>query len=148
MANHVRKQLRAAVTSAVTNLTTTGARVYGWRVYALQAGSELPALCVYITEEEAESVTVHAPALVERRPVVHVRGFASASADVEDTLDTIAKEVETALASGVTVGAKTVTLEYIGCEIEASEGDKPIGTIDLRFAAILHNTANAPDSLT
>lgn len=148
MANHVRKQLRDAVVTAVTGLAQTGSHVYGWRVYALQEATELPALSVYVTDEEASRITVHSPAVVERRPVVHVQAVAKASADVEDTLDTIAKEVEVALASGVTVGAKAVALEYAGCEVDLARGDKPIGTIDLRFNAVLFNSATAPDALT
>lgn len=148
MAYHVRKQLRDAVATAVTGLTTTGARVYGWRVYALQEATELPALSVYITDEEASRLTVHAPAVVERRPVVHVQAVAKASATVEDTLDLIAKEVEAALASGVTIGSKTVALEYTGCEVDIARGDKPIGMLDLRFSAVLFNSATAPDVLT
>lgn len=148
MANHVRKQLRAAVTTAVNNLTTTGSRVYGWRVYALQEATELPALSVYVTDEDAETATIHAPALVERRVTVHVQAVAKASADVEDDLDTIAKEVEIALASGVVIGSKTVALQYTGCEVELARGDKPIGMIDLRFSAVLFNSATAPDALS
>lgn len=148
MANHVRKQLRDAVVTAVTGLVTTTSHVHGWRVYALQDATELPALSVYITDEDAEWMTIHAPAVVERRAVVHVQGIAKASASVEDTLDTIAKEVEAALAGGVTIGSKTVALQYTGCEVDITRGDKPVGMIDLRFTAVLHNTATAPDSLT
>lgn len=148
MANHVRKQLRDAVATAVTGLATTASRVHGYRVYALGSSVDLPALSVYVESEDAELATVHAPAVVERRVTVHVRGFARAASGVEDTLDTIAKEVETALASGVTVGAKTVPLAYAGCDIEWEAGDRPIGAVDLRFTATLFNTASTPDSLT
>jgi len=148
VANHVRKQLRDAVAAAVTSLTTTGARVYGYRVYAIQPGTELPALSVYIPDEDAEHITIHAPATVERRPTIHIRGFASATSAVEDTLDIIAKEVETALASGVVIGSKTIRLQYLGGDIEWAEGDKPYGAIDLRFTATIFNSANAPDALT
>lgn len=148
MANHVRKQLRDAVAAAVTGLTTTGSRVSGYRVYALDAGTELPALSVYIESEEGDTATVHGPALVERRPSLHVRGFAAAASGVEDTLDTIAKEVETALASGVTVSGKTVRLSYRGCEVQWEAGDQPCGAIDLRFEAVLFNSATTPDSLS
>lgn len=148
MANHVRKQLRDAIVTAVTGLTTTATRVFGYRVYAIQEGTELPALSVYITDEDAQPVSVHSPAIVDRTPTIHVRGLANASAGAEDTLDTIAKEVETALASGVSVGGKTVPLLYTGCEVELDAGDKPHGAIDLRFTARLFNSASTPDSLT
>lgn len=148
MANHVRKQLRDALKTALTNLTTTGARVYGRRLYAVQQGTELPCLSIYITDEAGDDITVHAPATRERQPTVIVRGMASAAADVEDALDTIAKEVETALASGVVVGSKRITLRYQGMDVEAEAGEKPFGAIDLRFTCSLFNSANTPDSLT
>lgn len=148
MANHVRRQLREAVTTAVTGLTTTASRVHGYRVYALGGSVDLPALSVYVESEDASSATVHAPAVVERRVTVHVRGFARAASGVEDTLDAIANDVETALAAGVTVSSRTVPLAYAGCDIEWEAGDRPYGAIDLRFTAVLFNTANAPDQLT
>lgn len=148
MADHVRKQLRDAVATAVTGLVTTTTHVYGYRLYALDGDADLPALSVYIESEEGEDITVHAPSVRERIVAVHVRGFARAASAVEDTLDLIAKEVETALAGGVTLGAKTATLRYQGCDIEWEAGDRPYGAIDLRFTATIHNTANAPDSLT
>jgi hypothetical protein len=148
MANHVRRQLRDAVTTAVTNLATTGARVFGRRVYALDQVNELPCLEVYSTEEEAGLVTVHAPATVERVVEIHVVGHAAANTDLDDTLDLIAKEVETALANGVVISSKTVALIYRGAAIEFEAGERPIGSIDLRFNASLYNTATAPDILT
>jgi len=148
MANHVRKQVRDAVATAVTGLATTGSRVHGYRVYALEGSADLPALSVYIDREDGEDITIHAGGTRERVLSVHVRGLAAAASAVEDTLDTIAKEVETALASGVVVGSRTVPLRYAGCDIEWEAGDRPFGAIDLRFTATIHNTASAPDSLT
>lgn len=148
MANHVRRQLREAVAAAVTSLTTTGARVFQSRVYALQ-DAELPGLRVFTRSEEATVESIHSPTLVGRVILVAVEGVAKANADLDDTLDLISKEVETALASGVTVAGRNVQLGYTGCETELSgEGEKPTGTISMRFEARLFNTANTPDVLS
>lgn len=148
MANHVRRQLRDAVTTALTGLTTTGARVYGFRVYALDPENELPALSIYITEEDAQGVTIHGPASVERIVSLHVKGFARAGSGLDDTLDLIAKEVETVLGAALTIGSHSVLLAYQGCEIEHEAGDQPIASIDIKYTATLFNTATAPDVLT
>ena len=51
MADHVRKQIRDAIVTLVTGLTTTGSNVFAGRTYALQ-DSELPALRVYTGDED------------------------------------------------------------------------------------------------
>jgi hypothetical protein len=146
MANHIRRQLREAVASAVTGLTTTGARVYQSRVYPLQTGTDLPGLRVYTTEEQAAPDSIHAPALIDRTVEIRIEGVAKATADLDDTLDLIAKEVETALASGVTISAKGIPLAYTGCVIELNgEGEQQLGMITLNYAARIFNAANAPD---
>ena len=46
MANHKRQQIREAVGTRITSLTTTGSNVFQSRVYPLETGN-LPALIVY-----------------------------------------------------------------------------------------------------
>ena len=48
---HIRKQIRDAIATAVTGLTTTGSRVHKSRVNDL-AASELPLLAIYTTSEQ------------------------------------------------------------------------------------------------
>lgn len=148
MANHVRRQLREAIASAVTGLTTTGARVFQSRVYPLQPATDLPGLRIFTTDEQAVPDTIHAPALIDRTVQVRIEGVAQANSDLDDTLDLIAKEVEIALASGVTISGKGIPLTYLGCEITLNgEGEKPTGSIALSYEARLFNLANAPDVL-
>lgn len=146
MADHVRKQLRDAVVTRVTGLPTTGARVYAHRAYPLER-AKLPALRVYTASETAEIVTIHAPMIQDRSIEVRVEGVeAAAETSLDDTLDQIAKEVETALSTALTVGGASVTLTYTGCEIELSDdGDKPHGVVTLNFTARLFTASDAPD---
>lgn len=146
MADHVRKQLRAALASRLTNLTTTGTRVHGYRVDPLQI-SELPALSVEVLGEEVEVITVHAPAQQERVVEVHVKGIAGTAAIPDDTLDLISKEVEIALSTALTVASKSVQMHYRRCAIEFSDGEKVAGVIDMEFSATLFTAGNAPDVL-
>lgn len=149
MANHVRKQIRAAATTKVTSLTTTGARVHGYRVGRPFKESELPALCVYTPADTADYSTVHAPALVDRDIELRVAGYAvGADGTVDDTLDTIAKEVETALAAGLVIGSKTFQVVYQGCDINFELGEKKTGEIELKFAVRTFNQATTPDAFS
>lgn len=142
MAEHVRRQLREAVATAVTGLATTGARVFQSRVYPVQS-AEMPGLLVYTTGEEVTDQSVGL--IIGRTVQVVIEGCAKASADLDDTLDQIAKEVEIALASAVTVGGKSVLLSYEGCDIEFDESNKPAGVISLRFNALIYTQRSTPD---
>jgi hypothetical protein len=145
MADHVRQQLREAVTTALTSLTTTGSNVFASRLYRMQ-DDECPGLRIYTKDEQARTETIHPNALRSRDVEVVVEGVARGVADLDDTLDDIQKEVEIALAAGVTVGSKTVPLDYTGCSIEDDdESDVPTGVARMTFRAVLFTIANAPD---
>ncbi len=106
----------------------------------------LPGLQVFTISEEADHYTIHPNTIIDRQPQIIVRGMAKANADLDDTLDLIAKEVETALAPGVTIGSMVIVLVYRGCTIELlGDAEKPVGVIDMRFETRISNVANAPD---
>jgi len=145
MANHIRQQIREAIATAVTGLATTGARVYQSRVYPLETAN-LPALLVYSDSDTSEPMTIHAPRVLQRSLSVRVVAIAKAVADVDDTLDKICKEVETALAnpvSGLTM-AKTVTLT--GTQLEmVGTAEQPAGAANMQYQIDYFNAENAPD---
>lgn len=144
---HVRQQLRDAIVTAVTGLATTGARVYTARVYPAQ-DSELPQLEVNTVDEEADPVSIHGPAVIERIVSIEVTARARATSALAATLDTIAEQVETALGSAVTVSSKSIALNYLGASIQFSgDADQPIGAAVLRYQAVLYTAANAPGTL-
>ena len=58
--SHVRKQIRDAVVTALTGLSTTGSRVYKSRIYPLETG-KLPGLAIYTKSEEIQNNTIGAP---------------------------------------------------------------------------------------
>jgi hypothetical protein len=146
MADHVRKQLRAALTTALTGLATTGSSVYGYRVHPLQA-ADLPCISIQTPSESGDAITAHAPYELERVVQVDVVGHAKAQANVDATLDDIAKEVETALGAAVTVSGKSVQLFYRGCEIDFAATDTNVSVITLHYEAKLYTASNAPDAL-
>jgi hypothetical protein len=145
MASHVRQQMREAIVTALTGLDTTGTRVYASRVYPVQQ-SELPGLLVYVTGESVETLTIHANAHQQRSIEVSVEVVFGAIADLDDTLDQCAQEVEVALASGVSVDSHTVQVTYTGIEIELEAGaQQPHGSARLNFTATLFTLATTPD---
>jgi hypothetical protein len=129
---HVRKQIRDDVTTAITGLATTGTNVFQSRVYPNEA-AKLPSLCVYTTTESSEVISLN-PARIGRELEVVVEGYVKAKTGLDDTLDTIAVEVEEALAVDITRGGIAHETFITGTEIGLSEeGEQPIGIIKMTF---------------
>ncbi len=146
MADHLHKQIRAALVTALTGLTTSAARVYANRLYPLDSAN-LPGLRIYADSEEAEILTVHGPALHKRTLAVAVEACALAASGLDDTLDLMSKEVETALAGGITVSGRTLTPTYTGMSYQDEAADKPVGVKRMTFTLEFEAAANAPDTL-
>jgi hypothetical protein len=141
MTTHARQQIREAVATALTGLTTTGTRVYQSRMLPTDA---LPCLLIETNGEEIERMG-GLGATQQRRLQIAVRGFAKASANVDDTLDAIALEVETALETAGTLGSKIkgyINLDAV--ETEFDELEKPVGVVSLRYSAIYVTQAGSP----
>jgi hypothetical protein len=145
MADHVRKQLREAVATLVTNLTTTGANVFQSRSYVLQE-NELPCLVVTTDGDRVDNITMNHPAQQQRETQVRIDAYARATTNLDDTIDLICKEVEIAIA-----GASTTLVEglmYNGCQIDTEVlGNQSIGKASMVFSKDLYTVSNAPDVL-
>jgi hypothetical protein len=147
MANHLRRQIREAVGTAVTGLATTGARVFQSRVYPLPV-TDLPGLTIATDSESSIGATLGAPRLIDRVLRLRVIAWARATADLDDTLDQICKEVEIALAmpcAALAGIAKTITLISTEIELEGT-ADKPVGQAALTYEINYIAAENAPDT--
>lgn len=142
MPNHVRQQIREAVATAVTGLTTTGARVYQSRVRPL-SDADLPCLLVSSDDETVQRESFDADCILRRELVVSIRAAAKATSALDDTLDTIIKEVETALAATAIGGADGLTLASVQIEMDDSL-EKPVGMANLRYAVTYFTAAGSP----
>ena len=144
MADHVRQQIREAVATLVTGLTTTASRVYQSRVYPLADGN-LPGLLIYTTEETSEPVTMGSTRLLDRSLTLTIEGYCEGISNIDDTCDTIAKEVETAV-SGQTLSGKAKDI-YLGDTAISYDGSgaKPIGYVTLNFIVLYFTEEDAPD---
>lgn len=123
---HVRKQIRDAVITAVTGLTTTGSNVFRSRIYPLEQ-TKLPGLCVFTRSETVDFDTLTISRSVGRVLDVIIEGYVSATANYDDTLDQIAVEVEEALAADVTLGGLAKDTQVTAFEADFSgDGEQPV----------------------
>lgn len=147
MADHLHKQIRAAVVAKLTGLTTSSTRVYANRLQPLPDATQ-PSLLITLDEERAEGLTLHAPQMHERTLSLSVAAIAKASTAVDETLDLMSKEVEIALSTGITVGTRTLDVFYTGMSFEDEQSDKPVGVKRMTFTIPYTAMSNAPDVLS
>jgi len=143
MANHIRQQIREKFGTTLNNLTTTGTRVHQSRVYPLET---LPALVIYTKSETSEPIVISTNRLMSRELFVVVEGYVKATSNFDDTIDTISKEVEEAIAADTSLGglAKDCYLESTEIEFNA-EGEKPLGYVSLTFLTNYYVKETNPD---
>ena len=146
MANHVRQQIRERIATDLTDLTTTASRVYQSRTYPL-ADNNLPGIIIYTKEESSEPSGMGANRQLERTLTVTIQAYCEAVNNIDDTIDTICKEVETALANDKTLNSLAKDTYLSGTEIEFdSSGSQPIGYASMDFTVEYQTLDNAPDS--
>jgi hypothetical protein len=145
MANHVRQQIRERIGTTLTGLTTTGSNVFQSRVYPLEA-SNLPALVIYTKSEEAEPLVIGSNRTSERVLSLAVEIYAKLTTNFDDTVDTISKEVETAIAADTTVNglAKDIYLDNTDIEYNG-EAEQPVGFATLTFLINYYVQEQNPD---
>ena len=146
--SHVRQQIREAFGTACSGLSTTGTNVFQTRVYPLETGA-LPGLCIYTTSESISDVFGEiggAARLVSRALSVRVEGYARAASNLDDTLDTISAEVETAVANSSTIDGLITDMELSSNDVSFTEGDREIGVITLDFAVVYTTAFNDPQT--
>ena len=145
MANHIRQQIREYIGTTLTGLTTTGSNVYESRVYPLE-NAKLPALIIYTKSETSEPIVIGTDRVMSRELSVVVEGYAKATSDFDDTIDTISKEVEQAIAADRTLDGKAKDTYLESTEIEFNgEGEKPLGYVSLTFLTNYYVKETNPD---
>jgi hypothetical protein len=148
VANHLRRQIREAVATLLTGLTTTGNRVFQSRVQTLK-DNQLPGLVILTNEETVTQQTIHSNPLLERNLSVQVIAKAKANTNLDDTLDQIIKEVEMAVfASDAanTLGGLVKGLVLDSLDITFNgEAETKVGEAVMAFTAVYFNQAATPD---
>ncbi len=146
--SHIRQNVRTAAAAAVTGLATTGDRVFMSRALPLRQG-DFPCLAVYARSDtpDYESAAFSGGVAYPVRTIeLHVQGFVKEldDEDIEDTLDDIAEEVETALfatqplatSMGMTLGEQIISVD--------EQGDETLGVIDMVFNVLYRTPEGDP----
>jgi hypothetical protein len=131
---HARQTIREAAATRVTGLTSTSTRVFQSRIVP-----QVTLPCLLVTTNDEEIVPGTIGTLAERRMDLVITGVAKATSNVDDALDTIAAEVETAMSS-FTYRAELQTLT-----VDFDEGlEKPVGKVALGYKVTYLTAAGAP----
>ncbi len=142
---HAREQIRSALVTAVTSLSTTSTRVYANRVPPLEA-ADLPALCVYTRVDTPNYEAGTMASRPQRTLEAHVEGYVLG--DDQSVLDDIAEEVETAvygsstlvnLVGGIWLGEQTMRVDGEGAEL--------VSIIDMVFNISYSTTEGSPGTV-
>jgi hypothetical protein len=136
--SHARQQIREACAALVTGLTTTGSRVFQSRMRP-QGDAGLPCLLVTTNDEEIQPGTIGN--IYARSLALVIRGFAKGGATLDDTLDQVAVEVETVMASYT-----RATLDKLEVDFE-DELDKPVGSIAMTYRITYFTAAGTPGTM-
>ena len=146
MANHLRRQIRERVATTLTGLSTTGSNVFQSRIYPMESAG-LPGLCVYTQEESVGIQSMGGTRNVSRDLTLIIEGYASASSNIDDTMDAIGKEVEVAMAGDIEINNLAQDSYLSSVEITLSgDGSTGIGKITHSYIVVYQNAENAPDA--
>ena len=145
MANHIRQQIREKLGTTLTGLTTTGSNIYQSRVYPLE-NINLPALVIYTKSETSEPIVIGTNRVMSRELSVIIEAYVKATSNFDDTIDTISKEVEQAIAADRTLDGLAKDCYLESTEIEyTGEGEKPLGYVSLTFLTNYYVKETNPD---
>lgn len=123
---HVRQQIRDQIVTTLTGLTTTGSNVFRSRIFPLEQ-TKLPALCIFTKSEAIEFDTIGLPRSINRVLDVGVEAYVIGTANYDNSLDTIAVQVEEAIAADVTLGGLAKDAQVTAFEADFSgDGEQPV----------------------
>jgi hypothetical protein len=124
---HARQAIREAVVAALVDKTAALDRVFKTREVPWRK-IELPGISVYALEEEKPDA--------KRMVKLGVVAVVSLSEKVDDALDDLALEIETAMATDITFGGKALASKYTGMAVEITEDQGlPVGAMRLTYEA-------------
>ncbi len=145
---HPRQRIREAVAAQLTGKTAAGNRVFPTRAVPLRR-VELPALAVYTPSESVEPASRQtAPRELRRVVQVVVEGVVNRAAGVDDALDALALEVETALHVDDSLGGAASDLLLLSSELDVfDDAAQTVGVVRLEFEATYYTLAPEPGEL-
>lgn len=147
--SHARKIIRSSIVSLFKNNSvlkkTVGDRIYESKVYPID---EVPSIIVYTPNEQVIDYTISYPRTQTRQLTLIVEIFAKANANLDQTADSLALEVEDILSKDPTLGGIIKDLSLHSSEtIFSSECDKPIAVTTLTYHLNYRTKENKPNKL-
>ena len=144
--SHVRQQIRNKIVDLVTGLATTGSNVFKSRLYPLH-DDNLPGLCVSTGIEEIDDEEGKVEGVQHRNLEIIVLACDKITAGLDDKLDTIATEVETAVFVDRFLGNLVQSLDLAVSEPEISdEMEQPVGSLALVFTVQYLTDEGTPET--
>jgi|TARA_Y100000296_G_scaffold23981_1_gene28338 hypothetical protein len=123
---HIRKTIRENIGTALTGLSTTGSSVFESRTFPINF-STLPALLIYTKDEEVVEFSLKTPRTQFRQLQVIIEAHIKGTSNIDDTIDTIAEEVEEAMVTDVSRGGHAKDTRLVSTEIEFEEATSKVG---------------------
>jgi len=123
---HIRKTIRENIGTALTGLSTTGTSVFESRTFPINF-SALPALLIYTKDEEVIEFSLKTPRTQFRQLQVVIEAHIKGTSNIDDTIDTIAEEVEEAMVTDVSRGGHAKDTRLVSTEIEFEEATSKVG---------------------
>ena len=140
---HIRKAIREHVVTTITSLSTTGSNVYETRYFPLQTGN-LPALIVYTLDETVEDYTLGQNTRTQFRALnLIIEAHCRATANIDDTLDTIAEEVEEAMVTDISRGGNAKDTKLVSTEVDFDTASQKTGLMRLTYLISYNTVENA-----
>lgn len=154
---HARQAIRYAIADLMRATETAGGNVFPSRLFSLEE-SELPSISVFTTDDaNAEAVsrvslgrssTSSAAALISRELPVIIEAHAVMDDNVDDVLDSIAVEIEQAMAQVITVSSRVIPARLVSTQTTFSgDSDLQVGVIRLIYSAAYSTREDTPDQL-
>lgn len=142
--SHARETIRDAFVTACTGLTTTGTRVYASRSMPFD-DDNLPGLPISVGSEEVVQQEEGTDRTQFRNLEVVVKGYDKLKAGLDDSLDSIAEEVETAVFAASF--SNIFGFDLLATEIEILDGaEQDVGEITLTFLVQYATAEGAPST--
>lgn len=128
--------------SRLTGVAATGTRVYPSRAWPL-AEADLPAWRVFVDDESVEQVGLDGD-IHKHTPTIACRAYVSATADLDDALNSLAAAGLSALFAAPRPYGLELTAINRGM---AAEGEAKLGTVTLLVRVEFYAAASAPETI-
>lgn len=133
--SHERKAIRNAVVAALTGATDAGANVFKTRLAPMRV-ADLPAINVYVDSERRveDDAELSEPRKLARICTLAIEAWARVDDDVDDTLEDLAFQIETAMDADRWFGTEVENSVYSSSEFAYQiNGDKPMGCVHIEY---------------